>query len=224
MICVTHGHFDHYVDVPAVQKETDAIVVSSYKVCNHLNAKYKVRSERLIALEPLQEIDVCGFRIIPFEWGHRDVRMSTFLKNGVLKAAFLPTIQFAWLNLVRAPFDAPYLGFHVVDASGIRLTNYCEGFNDTMDIEGIRELGRRLKTDVLIAGAQLNFEEHVAKGVAAMSPRTVVLFHPHEVLFERLGLKSAPAERFASAVRRVSPETEAIVAKPMSCYKMGAGH
>jgi hypothetical protein len=222
VICVTHGHFDHYVDVAAVQKQTDAVVVSSHKVCEHLRAKYGVRSQKLIAVEPFQEIDVCGFRITPFEWGHREVRMSTFLRKGVLKAAFLPMIQFAWLNLVSAPFNAPYLGFHVVDSSGMRLTNYCEGFSDAMDIEGIRQLARRLTTDVMIAGAQLNFEEHVAKGVAAMSPRTVVLFHPHEIFFERLGLKSSSAETFASAVRRVLPQTEVIVAKPMSSYTMCA--
>jgi len=222
VICVTHGHFDHYVDVAAVQKQTDAVVVSSHEVCEHLRAKSKVRSQKLIVAEPFQEIDVCGFRITPFEWGHREVRISRFVKEGFLKAAFLPMIQFAWLNLVSAPFNAPYLGFHVVDSTGMRLTNYCEGFSDAMNIEEVRQLARRLTTDVLIAGAQLDFEKHVAEGVAAMSPRKVVLFHPHEIFFERLGLKSSPTETFVSAVRRVLPQAEVIVARPMSSYTMCA--
>jgi hypothetical protein len=205
-----------------VQKQTDAIVVSSREVCEHLTAKYKVRSQKLIAVEPFQEIDVCNFRITPFGWSHREVRMSTFLKHGVLKAAFLPMIQFAWLNLVSAPFNAPYLGFHVVDSSGMRLTNYCEGLSDTMDIEGVREVALRFTTDVMIAGAQLNFEQHVAKGVAAMSPRIVVLFNPHEVIFDMFGLKSTPPETFVSTVRQAAPRTEVIVAKPMSSYRMSA--
>src|ERR1022692_2861257 len=42
---VTHAPFYQYVAVPAVQKETDAIGVSSHTVCKHLNTKYKGRRE-----------------------------------------------------------------------------------------------------------------------------------------------------------------------------------
>ncbi len=223
VICVTHGHFDHYLDTAAVQKLTDATVVSSAQVCEHLHTRHKVSRQKLIAVEPFQEVKVGNFRITPFAWGHREVRISRFVKEGLLKAAFLPVIQFAWFALISAPFNAPYLGFHVVDSTGIRLTNYCEGFSDAMDIEGVRKMADKLPSDVVIAGAQLNFEQYVAKGVAAMSPRKVVLFHPHEAFFSRLGLRSSPPESFASAVRQVlPPQAEVIVAKPMSSYSICA--
>lgn len=36
-IAVTHGHEDHYADVPAIAKRTGATVFANYEICNHLN-------------------------------------------------------------------------------------------------------------------------------------------------------------------------------------------
>jgi len=36
-IGVTHGHADHYADVPAIAKRTGATVFAAYEICNHLN-------------------------------------------------------------------------------------------------------------------------------------------------------------------------------------------
>lgn len=35
-ICVTHGHADHYSDVPAIAKRTGATVYAPYEICEHL--------------------------------------------------------------------------------------------------------------------------------------------------------------------------------------------
>jgi hypothetical protein len=87
-----------------------------------------------------------------------------------------------------------------------------------MKIEEVCELGQRFKTDVLLAGMQLNFEEQLSEGVAALSPRTVVLFHPHEAMFEKIGLRSSPPQIFVERVKRALPEAEVIVAKPRSSF------
>jgi hypothetical protein len=44
------------------------------------------------------------------------------------------------------------------------------------------------------------------------------LFHPHEAMFEKIGLKSSPPEIFVEGVRRALPEAEVIVAKPQSSF------
>lgn len=220
VICVTHGHAEHYVDVPAILKHTDAVVVSSYDITRHLNSKYKVKNERLMPMKPFQEVNVSGFKITAFEWGHREVSTLRAIKEGFLRAELYGILRFAWLNLLKAPHTSPYFGFYVEGPDNLRLMNYCEGLSNAMKIEEVRELGQRFKTDILIAGMQLNFEEQVSEGVAALSPKTVILFHPHEVLFERLGLKSSPPQTFVDNIRRTLPEAEVIIAKPQSTFKI----
>jgi len=44
------------------------------------------------------------------------------------------------------------------------------------------------------------------------------LFHPREVMFEKIGLRSSPPQVFVEGVRRASPEAEVIVAKPQSSF------
>ena len=65
---------------------------------------------------------------------------------------------------------------------------------------------------------QLDFEKQLSEGVAALSPKKVVLFHPHEAMFEKIGLKSSPPQVFVEGVRRALPEAEVIVAKPQSSF------
>jgi hypothetical protein len=214
VICVTHGHYDHYIDTPSILRETDATVVASKDICKHLNSTYKINEKRLLAVEPLQQVDICGFKITAFEWGHREVTILRLAKEGLLRAELLSTLQFAWLNLLKVPFYAPYFGFHVEGPNNLRLMNYCEGFSDAMKINEILKMGQRFKTDILLAGMQLNFEEELSKGVAALAPKTVVLFHPHTAMFERLGLKSSPPQVFVDKISQALPDANVIVAEP----------
>ena len=39
VICLTHGHYDHYVDAPKILKKTDSVVVASSEICKHLSSK-----------------------------------------------------------------------------------------------------------------------------------------------------------------------------------------
>ena len=216
VICVTHGHHDHYIDVPTILRHTDAVVVASKDICDHLNFKYKVKKERLLPVEPFQEVSISDFTITAFEWDHRKVSISRLVRGGVLKARFFSSFQSAWHNLFKVPFNAPYFGFYVEGPDNMRLMNYCEGFSNLMKIERVRELGRSFKTDVLLAGMQLNFEKQLSEGVAALSPKKVVLFHPHEAMFEKIGLKSSPPQVFVQGVRHALPGAEVIVPKPQS--------
>ena len=126
----------------------------------------------------------------------------------------MPTLQFAWLNLFKVPFNVPYYGFYVKLPDGTGIMNYCEGFSDHMKIESVKALAERYRTDILLAGMQLNFEDHVVSGAADLSPKSVLLFHPHKVLFESLGLKSSPPETFTEKLRQALPDADVLIAEP----------
>lgn len=218
VICVTHGHHDHYIDVPTILGHTDAVVVASKDICDHLNFKYKVKKERLLPIRPFEEVTVSDFKITAFEWDHRKVSISRLFRGGLFRGQFFSSFQSAWHNLFKVPFNAPYFGFYVEGPDNMRLMNYCEGFSNLMKIERLREIARRFKADTLLAGMQLDFEKQLSEGVAALSPKKVVLFHPHEALFENIGLTSSPPQVFVEGVRRALPEAEVIVAKPQSSF------
>jgi hypothetical protein len=222
VICVTHGHAEHYVDVPVILKNTDAVIVGSNEVCRHLNTKYKVKKKRLRPINPFEEISVSGFKITAFEWGHREVSTLRVIRDGVLRANIYEVLRFAWLNLFKAPYTTSYFGFFVECPDNIRLMNYCEGFSDIMKIGEIRNLGQRFKTDVLLAGMQLDFEEYAAQGTAALSPKTLILFSPHEALFDKIGLKSSPAQTFVDKISEVLPEVKIIIAKPQTSFTISS--
>jgi len=209
VICITHGHYEHYLDTPALVNSTGSMVVSSREVCNHLASKYKVPKQKLLPIEPFQTIDVCEFRITAFEWVHRDISFWNFFKGDILTA-----FQFAWYSLFRSPFNAPKLGYYVEGPGGLRLMNYGEGFSNLMVTKHIFELAERFKPNIVLAGMQLNFEEPLAEGVAALAPDTVVLFHPHEKLFEKFKIKSSPPDIFVKNVKLKLPEAEVVIAKP----------
>ena len=219
VICLTHGHYDHYVDTPEILKKTDAVVVASAGICRHLSSHYGIQKEKLIPIAPFQEIRISDFAITAFEWGHREVSIPRFIKEGLLRAEFYPTLQFAWLNLFKVPFNVPYFGFYIQLPGQVGIMNYCEGFSDHMKIESVMELRDRYQTDILLAGMQLNFEEHLARGASALSPKSVVLFHPHQALFERLGLKSSPPEAFVEKLERALPEANVHIAVPGSSFE-----
>ena len=65
-----------------------------------------------------------------------------------------------------------------------------EGFNTKMTDAEIADLGRRHRTDVLLAGMQLNFIDDVVRGVAALRPKVVVLYPPHEYFHAMMGAVS----------------------------------
>jgi hypothetical protein len=211
VICLTHGHFDHYIDSVKLLKAGDAVVVSSRMVCDHLHSRYNISRERLIPLEPFGQTRQGDFTITAFEWRHRVVN---FMR--IVRADWIRGLHFAWINLRQSPFHSPYYGFFVEMPNGVAIMNYCEGFSNSMDVQEVRELGRKMKPDILLAGIQLDFEEYVAQGVEALSPKTAVLFHPHEAFFEKVGLKSKPPQIFIEKAREKSPHTQIILATVQS--------
>jgi len=198
VICVTHGHQEHYFDVPAIVKSTDAVVVAGKEVCNHLRWVHGVDRKNLVPIEPFECKEVRGFKISAFTWRHRDINPI----RGVLRPQIIEGMKWAWQALIMCPAWARFMGFHVEMPDGRTVLNYNEGFNSNLRIEEIRKLAATFKTDILLAGMQLNFEDKVAAGAELLKPKTVVLFHPHKEFFRQLGKVSSSPEVFAETVKK----------------------
>ena len=81
-------------------------------------------------------------------------------------------------------------------------------------IRKISEHCRRHRTDVLLAGMQLNFIADVVRGVAALKPKVVVLYPPHEKFHAMMGAVSEPWAAFGDAVRSRFPDVAVHLAEP----------
>jgi hypothetical protein len=210
VICVSHGHQDHFLDTPAVVERTEATVVSSQEVCDHLHRRYKVASEKLVPIKPFETKTVAGFEITAFEWRHRDVSYA----QGVFGGGILHGIKWAWTALTKVPSFSPCLGFHVRMPGYETITNYSEGFTQNLDLDQAQEVAAKFETDVLLAGANCAFEKFVSEGAAVFRPSTVILYHPHEKLFEKIRVQSTSPEVFVGAVKRLLPAAKVLYAEP----------
>ena len=214
-ICVTHGHEEHFLDVPIIAKRTDATVIAAPKVCRFLKRRNGLPSNQLKAIDPadFESVLLPGFKVCALPWKHRDINLYLAMPKAVFSGN-TTQLKWAWSSMTKAPFYAPFTGFHVELPNGLTILNYNEGFNSKMTDTEIEELGQRFRTDVLLAGMQLHFVEDVVRGIAALCPKVVVLYPPHEYFHNMMGVTSAPWTDFAAAIRNRFPEITVHVAEP----------
>ena len=213
VVCLTHGHEEHFLDAPAIIRGTGATAVGSPSLCAYLRWVERVPRERLVALAAGASAEVGPFRISTFLWKHRDINLWKALSKAVFEGN-ATQLSWAFSSATRAPFYSPYTGFHVELPDGATVLNYNEGFNSTMTDAEIAALGHRFRTDVLLAGMQLDFVDDVARGAAALRPKVVLLYKPHEHFHAMMGATSRPWAEFIAAVRRAVPEAQVIEARP----------
>lgn len=222
VVCVTHGHEEHFLDTPEVAASTGATVVSNPIVCSFLRRRNRIPASQLAPVRMLETVDVRGYRIGVFPWKHRDINLWKALTKAVFQGN-TTQLSWAWSSATNAPFYSPYTGFHVQLRDGTRILNYNEGFNTKMTDAEIAEIARLFPTDVLLAGMQLDFVQDVARGVKALSPRLVVLYPPHEKFHEMMGAVSRPWEEFRRAVEAAVPSAVVVTAKPGDVFDAATG-
>ncbi|MBN9408065.1 MAG: MBL fold metallo-hydrolase [Burkholderiales bacterium] len=214
LVCVTHGHEEHFLDVPDVLRASQARVVATPAVCRFLERRNGIAPERLMPAEWGASVRADGVNISLFPWKHRDLNLLKAMTKAVFRGN-TTQLSWAWSSATNAPFYSGYTGFHVELPSGMTVLNYNEGFNTKMTAQDLAELRQRFpRVDVLLAGMQLFFIDDVVRGVQALQPKMVYLYPPHEHFHKMMEAESAPWADFASAIRRQCPGVEVVVATP----------
>lgn len=212
-ICVTHGHEEHFLDVPLLARATNAVVVGPDSATRFLRRRHRFDDSQLKSLNAGQSLSLPGFKLTAFHWQHRDINLVRALSRAVF-AGNATQLSWAWSSATRAPFYCPYTGYHVELSNGCTVLNYNEGFNSKMTDTEINALGKQLRTDVLLAGMQLDFVDDVARGARALRPKMVILYPPHEKFHEMMGAVSRPWSEFEVAVRTAVPNAQVFIAAP----------
>jgi len=212
-ICVTHGHEEHFLDVPPLARATNAVVVGPDSATRFLRRRHGFEQNQLKPLNAGQSMSLPGFKLTAFHWQHRDINLLKALSRAIF-AGNATQLSWAWSSATRAPFYCPYTGYHVELPDGRTVLNYNEGFNSKMTDTEINTLGQTVRTDVLLAGMQLDFVDDVARGARALQPEMVVLYPPHEKFHEMMGAVSRPWSEFEAAVQAAVPNARVYIAAP----------
>src|SRR2546425_3613292 len=178
---VTHGHFDHIQDVPALMKTSRVTLVGSPEVCRFLRETHGIPADRMREIEMDQALEWNGLAVTTFEWEHRIVDTAKMFAARPEAKAILSGLYFA------NPYDARRMGFTILLEDGRRLTYYGEGFNDQTRFDRVRAVAERDRPDVVVAGAQLDYPRQGAAAAAILRPRRPVLFPPHTDYFDFIG-------------------------------------
>jgi len=209
VICISHGHWEHYADAPKVANRTGAKIVTSPKLCRHLAKYHKVPEAQLVPITTGETLTVEGFEISEFGWYHRNINYFKFFGGNVKTG-----IDFVMQNLRHTPFDSPMSGFVVKTPEGLTVLNLTEGMNGLMPQDELEALGKRYRPDVLLGGWQLEYVDAVAECVQHIGASTCVLYHPHSALFELMNMPSRPIETFCQRIAELSPGVEILTPQP----------
>lgn len=230
-IAVTHGHEEHFLDVPRVAQRTRARVLGPSALTKFLAKRNGIVEDKLIPLDAGSSVQLRGFKVDAFGWQHRDINLFKALTKAVFRGK-TTQLAWAWHSATQAPFYAPYTGYRLTLPSGMTILNYNEGFNSKMTDAEIRELGAQKPTDVLLGGFQLNFVDDLARGVAALRPKLILLYPPHEKFHEMMGVASLPTGQFVAAAQAAAPNAKVVAMQPgmqvdlpsgsVSTFKSGA--
>lgn len=212
-IAVTHGHEEHFLDVPEVAKRTSAMVIGPAAVTRFLQRRHKLPGKQLLTTDSRRSLEVPGFKIDTFLWKHRDINLVSSLTKALFRGN-TTQLAWAWSSATRAPFYAPYTGYVLTLSEGLRIMNYNEGFNSKMSDREINDLGQRFRIDVLLGGMQLDFVDDVQRGIAALQPKQILLYPPHEKFHDMMGVISRPWTDFVSAAHAAAPHAKVIVLAP----------
>lgn len=209
-ICVTHGHPDHVLGIPAMVERSGATVLASEKICRFLRKKCGVAPSCLQPVLPGQAIEIAGFKTTVFSWRHQRINYRKhLLGDGIVSG-----IKFAYNGIFHSPSFAPPQGFFISVPGYKTVLNYGEGFNYNMVEEEVKALGREFRPDIVVAGAESFFEEYVGTGSKALNPSTLILHHPHKISDEKFNVESSPPETFLAKAKKAIPEAEVIYAEP----------
>jgi L-ascorbate metabolism protein UlaG (beta-lactamase superfamily) len=202
MICVSHGHLDHFADVPdLIRGDSPALVVATPRLCRALGKLIPETQHRLFPLPWDDQFEVEG---IPF-FAFRSPPMQTSLYD--MFEEFGADQVEAFLQAFRQFADdilyLPLTSFGI-DADGVRVLHFVTEAKNGAEEVNVADIGTRFKPDVLLVSVGPGEEERAAEQAAAISAPRVI---PHH--YRAYGkLPAANLDSFAATLSDLAPDSK----------------
>jgi L-ascorbate metabolism protein UlaG (beta-lactamase superfamily) len=199
MICVSHGHLDHFADVPdLIRGDSPALVVATPRLCRALRELIPETQHRLFPLPWDDHFEVQG---IPF-FAFRSPPMQTSLYDMFEEfgAAEVEAFLHAFRQLADEILYLPLTSFGVM-ADGVRVLHFVtEAENGGQEVD-VADVGARFNPDVALVSVNPGEETQAAEYAAALGAPLVIPHH-HRAYGK---LPAADLDRFATTLNRLVP-------------------
>lgn len=199
IICVSHGHLDHFADVPdLIRGESPALVVATPRLCRALKELIPETLHRLFPLPWDDHFEVQG---IPF-FAFRSPPMQTSLYDMFEEFGTRRVLNFleAFRQLADEILYLPMTSFGV-EVDGVRVLHFVtEAKNGEQEVD-VADIGARFQPDVALVSVNPGEETQDAEHAAALQAPLVI---PHH--YRAYGkLPAADLDRFAVTLDQLAP-------------------
>ncbi|WP_407384003.1 MBL fold metallo-hydrolase [Ruminococcus sp.] len=120
-VLVTHGHFDHILDIPSLYRDSDVLIYATKTPCHTLLA-HGVNKDKLQLIAPGSAVSIGSFRITAYQGRHCRFDLGVILKTVLKKDTLLHPqrlIELLQLNR-RYPENGETL-LYEIEAEGKRI-------------------------------------------------------------------------------------------------------
>lgn len=215
MVCVSHGHLDHFGDVPAlVRDDSPALVVAIPQLCRALREILPETKHRLFPIPWDDHVSVQGVHFYAF----RSPPMQTSLHEMFQEFGEEKMRDFllAFRQVADEVLYLPLTSFGVV-VDRVRVLHFVdEGENAEGEHVDVNKIGRKFEPDVALVGVDMRNEKRSAAYAAALGAPTVI---PHH--YRAYGrLPAAKLAPFVEELKRLSPATTVLTPDVMETVEL----
>ena len=161
MICVSHGHLDHFADVPdLIRGDSPALVVATPRLCRALRDLIPETQHRLFPLPWDDDFEVQGIRFSAF----RAPPMQTSLYDMFEEFGTRQVLNFleAFRQLADEILYLPLTIFGV-NADGLRVLHFVSEAKDGEQEVDVADIGVRFQPDVVLVSVNPGEEIQAAE-------------------------------------------------------------
>ncbi len=214
VICVSHGHPDHFADVPdLVRDDSPARVVAAPRLCRALKNLMPETHDRLYPLDWDDRLDLEASAFLAFRSPPMETSLyAMFEEFGVSKVLeFLRAFRQSADEILYLPLTS-----FGVEVDGVRLLHFVTEGRGAGEYVDVGDIGARFRPDVALVSVNPGEEASAAEYAAALGVGLVIPHHHRPYG----GLPGANLDAFCAALHRARPASRVQVLAELEAIRV----